>query len=443
MHGTDENSGVCDERTVVRIRRGCGDDVSGTEQRASGGDEAPLEQRLAYFRLGSQELQRLKKVGEQFEAYLPGFVDFFYAHLQSFPETARFLRDPELVARLKQAQQQYFRSLFEGSVDASLVAYRHLIGRKHAETGLAPVWFLGAYALYLEFCVRQLVEAGLSRDKADLLVALVKFILFDISLTLDAYFQRATEQIRLALQMLQESNAELKDFARLVSHDLRTPIATVMGLCEEFLDEYGERVPAQARELIEEARAQTRRLAHLLHELTSISQASGNLAARELVSPRALLDEVIDRLRAEIETKGVRVEIDDDLPRVCVHPGRFREIFYQLLSNAVKFSEGEAPTVRVYAKRGDQAHTFFVCDNGPGVPQDVLDLVFLPFWRMPRHRDVPGTGLGLYFVKTMVEEQGGHVELRTRPEGGTCAVVTLPAAKAPQPTTLWPQAATE
>ncbi len=402
-------------------------------------DADEIQRRLAYFRLGPGELEQLRQVGEQFEAYLPGFVDFFYAHLQSFPETGRFLRDPQLVQRLKQAQQQYFRSLFQGTVDPSVIEYRHLIGRKHAEVGLAPQWFLGAYGLYLEFCVRQLVQSGLPEEKASLLVALVKFILFDISLTLDAYFQRATEHIRLALQMLQESNTELKDFARLVSHDLRTPIATVMGLCEEFIDEYGDQIPPSARELVEEARAQTRRLAHLLHELTTISQASGNLAAREMVSPRALLDDVIDRLRPEIESRGVHIQIDDNLPRVCVHPGRFREIFYQLLSNAVKFSEGNEPLVRVYAEPGEGAHTFFVCDQGPGIPDDMLDLVFLPFWRMPQHRDVPGTGLGLYFVKTMVEEQGGRIELRRCPEGGTCAVVTLPAARTPQPGPLWPQ----
>ncbi len=406
-------------------------------------DEEQLQRRLAYFRLGPAELARLKEVGQQFEDYLAGFVDFFYTHLQSFPETGRFLRDPQLVDRLKQAQQQYFRSLFEGKLDNAVVEYRYLIGRKHAEVGLAPQWFLGAYALYLEFCVGQLARSGLPKEKADLLVALVKFILFDVSLTLEAYFRRATEHIRLALQMLQESNAELKDFARLVSHDLRTPIATVMGLCEEFIDEYGDQIPAGARELVEEARAQTRRIAHLLHELTNISQASGDLAARELVSPRALLDEVIDRLRPEIEAKGVRIQIQDKLPRVCVHPGRFREIFYQLLSNAVKFSEGEAPVVRVYAEEGQGAHTFFVADQGPGIPEDVLDLVFLPFWRMPKHRDVPGTGLGLYFVKTMVEEQGGRIELRPLPEGGTLAAVTLPAARSPHPPPLWPQSDTE
>ncbi len=391
------------------------------------GDE--VSTRLAYFRLTPSDLEALEELAPLFDAYLDEFVDDFYDHLQRFPQTARFLRTPGLIEHLKQSQKAYFRSLFSREAGEEVVQHRKKIGDKHAEVGLDPAWFLGAYALYLDFCLDRLAQEGkLPETFAHPLRTLLKRILFDISLTLDAYFARTTDQLRFALDMLQKSNTELKDFARLVGHDMRTPLATILGLCDETLDEYGDELPKGACELIEEARAQTRRLAHLLHELVSIGTASGDVSARENVSPERIIEQVLDRLRGIIEERNVVVHIEKPLPRVRTHPGRLREIFYQVLSNAVKFSLGNPPEVRIRATEGEDMHTFYVEDTGPGIEPEYIDLMFTPFWRHPRHRNTSGTGLGLYFLRTMVEEQGGTVEVKSEPGKGTCFAISLPAS---------------
>ena len=101
-----------------------------------------------------------------------------------------------------------------------------------------------------------------------------KLLLLDMGLAQDLYFARSTELLRTALRLLAKSNVELKEFADLASHDLKTPLATVASLCEEFLDEFGPQVPAEGRGLIEAARSKTLKLGRMIDEvLLEISEA--------------------------------------------------------------------------------------------------------------------------------------------------------------------------
>src|SRR5689334_22277441 len=79
---------------------------------------------------------------------------------------------------------------------------------------------------------------------------LIKVIFLDIGLTLDAYFSQATQRLREALDMYWKANDDLRRFAQLTSHDLKTPLATVANLCDEVLDEFGDEIPVEAREMI-------------------------------------------------------------------------------------------------------------------------------------------------------------------------------------------------
>src|SRR5262249_18336381 len=147
--------------------------------------------------------------------------------------------------------------------------------------------------------------------------------------------------LRTALEMVAQSNTELKEFARLASHDLKTPLATITGYCEEFLDEFGTQVPEQGRLLIEKARSRTMHLSRTINQLLALSEASAQPGQRERVNPRALLDEVLERLRPDIERRPVQIRLPDQLPDVWAHPARLQEVFFHLLSNAIKFLDKE------------------------------------------------------------------------------------------------------
>jgi signal transduction histidine kinase len=388
-----------------------------------------LARRRAFLEISDADVERVRGLAGLFDSFLDGYVEQFNAHLVAHPVTASFLTDPTLVPCLKQAQKRYFESLFRARLDADYVVDRQRIGQIQADVGLEPPWFLDAYNQYLQYAFRKFA----AHCRGDLgcyvegTLALLKLLMLDIGLALDPYVARSTKHLRTALRLLAQSNAELKEFAHLASHDLKTPLATVAILCEEFLDEFGPQVPAEGRGLIEAARSKTLKLGRMIDELLEISEAGTQTNQRVPVAMRPLVDEVLERLRPEIEGRSIQISVPDHLPKIYAHPGRLREVFYNVLSNAVKFLDKEAGTIRLGVEAAKGEHIFCISDNGPGIAEVDLPQIFAPFRRLPQHRSKPGSGLGLYFVKTFVEEQGGRVWVESRVGEGTQFYIALPA----------------
>ena len=228
-----------------------------------------LANRLAFLQLDEADIARLRSLAPLFMVHEDDFVETFYRHLFSFPETAAFLQDPALVERLKEAQRKHFATMLEAPWNEEYVQRRNQVGDTHADVGIEPDVFLGAYNQYAQYCFRHLMTGLGQREQADLdrLLSVLKVIFLDIGLTLDAYFARLIESQRQALDMLWKANVELKQFAQLASHDLKTPLATVANLCDEALDEFGTQMPEGARDLVEAARQRTFRMSRMIDEL--------------------------------------------------------------------------------------------------------------------------------------------------------------------------------
>ena len=221
-----------------------------------------LAQRLAYLTLDADDADRLRALAPVFARHAAEFVETFYRHLLNFDETQQFLTDPELVERLKLTQRDHLKSLLESQWDESFVDRRHRVGEAHADVGVEPQWFLGAYNIYLQFWLERWANQADDTGREQFLTAqsLVKAVLLDIGLALDVYFLQSTRGLRTALDMYWKANVELRQFAQLTSHDLKTPLATVANLCDEALDEFGDQMPEGARDLIKAARERTYRM---------------------------------------------------------------------------------------------------------------------------------------------------------------------------------------
>jgi len=389
-----------------------------------------LQRRLAYLDLTEEDHQRLRALSALLKRWAPAFVEQFYEHLFAFEETAAFLRDPALVARLKLAQQSHLESMLEADWDEAYVARRHHVGDVHAQVGINPQMFLGAYNQYLQFCLRKLatdetIAPEGPQEIVENLLSLLKAVFFDIGLTLDAYFLQATQNLRQALDLVFRANTELRQFAQLTSHDLKTPLATVANLCDEALDEFGDKMPAGARELVDAARNRAFRMSTTIDELLSSTMSLHNALENKMFSSREAIQDAIERVQPLLERKNIHLAIADNLPTVLGDPARIREAFYNLLSNAAKFIDKEPGQIAIEVEARDDECVFSVSDNGPGIPTEELTRIFVPFRRLPVHAGTPGSGLGLYFTKNLIEQQGGRVWAESTPGEGSRFYISL------------------
>ncbi|MCH7686364.1 MAG: hypothetical protein IH899_06745 [Planctomycetes bacterium] len=389
--------------------------------------EVDLKKRLAFLDMTEADAQRLRAWSPTLADTAADFVETFYRHLLSFDETARFLQDASMVERLKQLQQEHLQSMLDAKWDDEYVERRRQVGRVHADRGVEPQYFLGAYNQYVQHCLAHLASDN-AKDPSGIalrLASLFKAIFLDIGLTLDAYFVQSTSDLRHALDMYWAANNELKQFAHFTSHDLKTPLGTVANLCEEVLDEFGDEIPAEARQLIEQAQTTTYRMSSTIDELLSTSIAAEPVDLDDEVSSEEPIREAADRVRPLVEERGIELILPETYPYVLGNGVQLREVFYNLLSNAVKYMDKDQGRLEIRVAAEASSYVFSVIDNGPGIPLEEQSRIFAPFRRLAKHRDQAGSGLGLYFTKQLVEKQGGRIWVESEVGRGTCFYVQM------------------
>ena len=223
-------------------------------------------------------------------------------------------------------------------------------------------------------------------------------------------------------------NAELERFTYTVSHDLRSPLVTILGFLG-FADkgiEAGDH--EQARSDLARVRAATTKMDQLLRELLELSRIGRVAGPSEAVDMGELAREVVMILDSAIRERGVCVRIADGLPRVRVDRGRIREVVQNLVENAIRFTATvEAPLVTIGSRGRDNAgrHVLFVSDNGIGVEPMHQEQIFGLFEKLDPTS--PGTGVGLALVRRIIEVHCGRVWVESEGRGlGATFCFTLP-----------------
>jgi signal transduction histidine kinase len=224
---------------------------------------------------------------------------------------------------------------------------------------------------------------------------------------------------------------ELREgFVATVSHELRTPLALIKGYADTIL--HLQLTPSEQHAYVERIEQTTQRLAALVTQILDIT----HLDADPLVLERspARFDALVARLRGDLAMSGADarlvVDLPPDLPRIDVDTTRVGQILDNLVSNALKYAPDGSP-VTISASEVDGWLAATVDDEGVGVPDVDVPLIFEPFHRARNVREsrISGTGLGLYITRRLVEAHGGRLSLEPR-EGrkGTRARFTLPLA---------------
>jgi signal transduction histidine kinase len=235
---------------------------------------------------------------------------------------------------------------------------------------------------------------------------------------------------------LERSNEELERFGSVVSHDLQAPLATVSMYAQLLERRHGDEL-GDDRRIVDGICAATAHARELIRDLLEYSKAGRGELRSEVVDANALVADVLDLLAAPVEEAGATVKVGE-LPVLHADPSTLRQVFQNLIGNAVKFCENE-PEVDVTAGQANGFWEFAVSDNGIGMDPDQARDIFEPFHRLHGDSHYPGTGIGLAVCERIVEHHGGRIWAESEEGHGSTFRFTLPAdriqSEAPRPAT--------
>jgi two-component system sensor histidine kinase/response regulator len=228
---------------------------------------------------------------------------------------------------------------------------------------------------------------------------------------------------------LARSNEELERFAYIASHDLQEPLRTVQSYTQLLARRYENKLDASAQEFIGFITEGVSRMQSLIVDLLSFSRLNSQGRKPEPLAGDSVLEEALSGLQVFIGENGAEIT-SDPLPTVVADRSQLRQVFQNLVSNAIKFRRDEPPRIHVGARRDGPDWVFTVRDNGIGIEPRHFERIFVVFQRLHSRDRYPGTGIGLALCKRIVENHGGRIWVESQPGHGSTFCFTLPAAEA-------------
>ncbi len=274
-------------------------------------------------------------------------------------------------------------------------------------------------------------------DSQYLLTAVVLLIVGLVISSLAAHLRvqvRAATQAALVAQEERLRNSLLAS----ISHDLRTPLAVIVGSASHLLE--SDRPPSRDEQLrllttiADEARYVSRVVSDLL-DMTKLQDGQIRLDL-QWYPLEELVGAALERTRAQLAKHRVNVELPNQLPLIYVDGVLIEKLLINLLENAAKYTS-VGTTINISARHENNSISIDVTDEGPGIPIDTEEKLFEKFYRGAKEGSIAGVGLGLTICRAIAEAHGGSIRARNRKTGGAIFTTTLPYKAPPSiPTEL-------
>ena len=235
---------------------------------------------------------------------------------------------------------------------------------------------------------------------------------------------------RQHLAALENAYQDLKAFSVSVSHDLRAPLRAIMGFMNVYLQDHGDGIPAAGRRHLDLVVASAARMDRMIEGLMRLCRCSQQSLSKSPVNMTELVTHIAEELlsRSTDHTPNIRI---DTLPECDVDVSLIEQVFFNLLSNAFKFTRQVAsPCIQISAETRDGETAFTISDNGAGFNMQYAQRLFGLFQRLHSDNEFEGTGVGLSIVKRIVERHGGEISASGVPGGGASFRFTLPSVVA-------------
>ncbi|MFN3800725.1 PAS domain S-box protein [Belliella pelovolcani] len=242
----------------------------------------------------------------------------------------------------------------------------------------------------------------------------------------------AEEKIKKLNQDLQDnvaqlefSNQELESFSYSVSHDLRAPLRALYGYAQIIEEDFGDELSKEARKYLDNIKRNAHRMGILIDDLLNLSRLGRKNLDKKKVDMHQMVNEVLDCIDENFKANSI--VMIDPLPPCHVDYTLFRQVWENLISNAIKYSGKKSqPEIHIYAENDDEKITYHIKDNGVGFNMAYADKLFGVFQRLHSDQEFEGTGVGLAIVKRIINKHQGRIWVDSQEGIGTTFSFTLP-----------------
>jgi PAS domain S-box-containing protein len=236
---------------------------------------------------------------------------------------------------------------------------------------------------------------------------------------------RRRAEIRQAelMEQLENANNELKDFAYVVSHDLKAPLRGIKTLTDWIITDYGDKLDQEGKKQLDLLVNRVDRMHNLIDGILQYSRV-GRIRERQVeVNLNELIKEVIEMVSSPA---NIKITVENELPTITCERTRIMQVFQNLLSNAVKYMDKPQGQVKISFIEEKDFWKFSVADNGPGIQEKFFEKIFQMFQTLVPRDEFESTGIGLTVAKKIVEMYGGKIWVESKYGEGCTFFFTLP-----------------
>jgi two-component system, LuxR family, sensor kinase FixL len=254
------------------------------------------------------------------------------------------------------------------------------------------------------------------------------------------------EKLRRFAAQLERSNAELQNFASVASHDLQEPLRKIQAFGDRLKAKCGAQLGEQGLDYLARMQNAAQRMQVLIQDLLKLSRVTSRAQPFERCDLQEIVTQVLSDIEVAIEQSGARIEVEN-LPTIDADPLQMRQLFQNLIANAIKFQKpGEPPEVSVSGRvfelqehlipggwPGDQVCQIRIQDNGIGFDDKFAEQIFVVFQRLHSREQYEGTGIGLAVCRKITDRHGGTIVAKSAEGQGATFIITLPVKQPAQP----------
>ena len=235
--------------------------------------------------------------------------------------------------------------------------------------------------------------------------------------------KKAEEVKNQLLKKLEQANKELKDFAYIVSHDLKAPLRAISTLAGWISQDYADKFDEDGKEQMELLISRVGRMHKLIEGVLLYSRVGRIVEEKAQIDLDEITKEVIDMLAPP---ENIKISIENKLPTVVFEPTRIQQVIQNLISNAIKYMDKPEGVIKIGSSEEKGFWKFYVADNGPGIDKKYFEKIFQIFQTLHARDEVDSTGVGLTTVKKIIEMYGGKIWVESEVGKGSTFFFTIP-----------------